>query len=143
MGSRHWRRRTVAPGTVLAWRGLRRVARRTGLGRIAYGLLGVRWVARRASVDGRELRLVSMEVPVCAAVCSAVHVHTGLVGRPCCCCGARPPCWGANVYEGGRPRLFCGFMGSDELLELLAWGDSDVGRFAPVGVLPPGVLCGG
>ena len=47
------------------------------------------------------------------------------------------------MYEGGRPRLFCGFMGSDELLELLAWGDSDVGRFAPVGVLPPGVLCGG
>ena len=139
MGSRHWRRRTVAPGTVLARRGLRRVARRTALGRIAYGLLGVCWVARRAGVDGRELRLVSSEACIC---CSAVH--TGLVGRPCCCCcGARPPCWGANVYEGGRPRLFCGFMGSDELLELLAWGDSDVGRFAPVGVLPPGVLCGG
>jgi hypothetical protein len=139
MGSRHWRRRTVAPGTVLAWRGLRRVARWTALRRVAYGLLGVCWVARRAGVDGWELCLVSMEVRI---YCSAVYVHTGLVGRPCCCCGARPPCWGANVYEGGRPRLFCGFMGSDELLELLAWGDSDVGRFAPVGVLPPGVLCG-
>lgn len=45
------------------------------------------------------------------------------------------------MYEGGRPRLFCcGFMGSDELLELLACGDSDVGRFEPVGVLPPGAL---
>lgn len=47
------------------------------------------------------------------------------------------------MYEGGRPRLFCGFMGSEELLELLAWGDSDVGRFAPVGVLPAGVGCVG
>jgi hypothetical protein len=31
-------------------------------------------------------------------------------------------------------------MGSEELLELLACGDSDVGRLLPVGVLPPGVL---
>lgn len=36
--------------------------------------------------------------------------------------------------------MFCGFMGSDELLELLACGDSDVGRLLPVGVLPPGLL---
>lgn len=64
----------------------------------------------------------------------------GLVGRPCCCCGARPPCCGAKVYEGGRPRLFCGFMGSEELLELLACGDSDVGRFEPVGAVPLGLL---
>ncbi len=70
---------------------------------------------------------------------------SGLVGRPCCCCcpGARP-LWGAKVYEGGRPRLFWGFMGSEALLELLAWGDSvDVGRFAPVGVVPPELLGAG
>jgi len=42
---------------------------------------------------------------------------------------------GAYVYEGGRPRGFCWlFMGSEELLELEAWGDSDVGRWWPVGV---------
>ena len=29
-------------------------------------------------------------------------------------------------------------MGSEELLELVAWGDSEVGRFWPVGVEPPG-----
>ena len=44
------------------------------------------------------------------------------------------------MYEGGRPRLFGGFMGSEELLELEAWGESDVGRCWPVGVgLPGGV----
>lgn len=36
--------------------------------------------------------------------------------------------------------MFGGFIGSEELLELLACGDSDVGRFDPVGVLPPCVL---
>lgn len=73
MGSRHWRRRTVAPGTVLGRLGLRRVARRTALGRIAYGLLGVCWVARRAGVDGWELRLVSIQAHT-VQQCSAVHV---------------------------------------------------------------------
>lgn len=38
---------------------------------------------------------------------------------PCC----------ANVYEGGRPRLFWpGFIGSDALLELEACGLRLVGR---------------
>jgi hypothetical protein len=37
--------------------------------------------------------------------------------------------------------LFWGFMGSEELLELLAWGDSEVGRLLPVGVLEPGWCC--
>jgi hypothetical protein len=41
------------------------------------------------------------------------------------------------VYEGGRPRGFWGFMGSDELEEFEAWGESDVGRCWPVGVEPP------
>jgi hypothetical protein len=62
----------------------------------------------------------------------------GLAGRPCCCCGAPSPPGGAYVYEGGRPRGFCGFMGSDELLELEACGESDVGRCWPVGVCVPG-----
>ncbi len=45
------------------------------------------------------------------------------------------------MYEGGRPRGFWGFMGSDELLEFEAWGDSDVGRCWPAGAvgLPWGV----
>jgi hypothetical protein len=43
------------------------------------------------------------------------------------------------VYEGGRPRLFWGFMGSEALLELEAWGDSDVGRLLPVGAGAPWV----
>ena len=55
---------------------------------------------------------------------------SGLAGRPCCCGGAPSVPGGAYVYEGGRPRGFCGlFMGSDEELELEAWGDSDVGRW--------------
>lgn len=37
------------------------------------------------------------------------------------------------MYEGGRPRGFWGFMGSEELLELETWGESDVGRCWPVG----------
>jgi hypothetical protein len=42
------------------------------------------------------------------------------------------------VYEGGRPSPgFWGFMGSEELLELEAWGESDVGRCWPVGVTWP------
>lgn len=40
------------------------------------------------------------------------------------------------MYEGGRPRGFCGFMGSEELLEFEAWGESDVGRCWPVGGAP-------
>lgn len=36
------------------------------------------------------------------------------------------------MYEGGRPRGFWGFMGSEELLDE-AWGDSEVGRWVPVG----------
>jgi hypothetical protein len=60
---------------------------------------------------------------------------SGLAGRPCCCCGAPRPLW-ANVYEGGRPSGFWGFMGSDELLEFVTWGESDVGRW-PAGVTVP------
>lgn len=56
----------------------------------------------------------------------------GLAGRPCCCCGAPSPPGGAYVYEGGRPSGFWGFMGSEELLDE-AWGDSEVGRWVPVG----------
>jgi hypothetical protein len=33
--------------------------------------------------------------------------------------------------------LVCGFMGSDAVLELEAWGESDVGRCGPVGVESP------
>lgn len=65
---------------------------------------------------------------------------SGLAGRPCCCCccwGAASPPGGAYVYEGGRPRGFWGFMGSEALLSLEACGDSDVGRCWPVGVLLP------
>lgn len=58
------------------------------------------------------------------------------MGRPCCWGAPRPPdC--AYVYEGGRPRGFWGFMGSEELLELEACGESDVGRCCPVGVTVP------
>lgn len=45
---------------------------------------------------------------------------SGLAGRPWFGGGAPSPPGGAYVYEGGRPRLFGGFMGSDELLELEA-----------------------
>jgi hypothetical protein len=68
---------------------------------------------------------------------------SGLVGRPCCWLGAPRPPEGANVYEGGRPRGFWGFMGSEELLEFEAWGESDVGRCWPVGVTVPCGDCEG
>lgn len=60
---------------------------------------------------------------------------SGLVGRPCCWFGARLP-GGLYVYEGGRPRGFCGFMaGSEVELELEACGERLLGRC--VGVVVP------
>jgi hypothetical protein len=68
---------------------------------------------------------------------------SGLAGRPCWGLGAPSPPDCANVYEGGRPRLFWGFMGSEELLEFEAWGESDVGLCWPVGVMVPCGDCEG
>jgi hypothetical protein len=61
----------------------------------------------------------------------------GLAGRPCWGLGAPRPPDCAYVYEGGRPTGCWGFMGSEELLEFEACGESDVGRCCPVGVMLP------
>lgn len=113
MGSRHWRRRTVAPGTVLARRGLRRVARRTALGRIAYGLLGVCWVARRAGVDGRELRPVSIDSQH-VLYSSAVHGIPGsLVGHAAAAAAGRGRPAGARMCtRAGGPGCSAGSWGA-------------------------------